>query len=95
MVENTFDINQRNCGIKVGDYVWVTRAAGDYENGWGYPWVRQMDALIGKRVRVISMESVWGFIISSSKNYICSAVPYFVCEKDTTLDNKHNLNLDI
>ena len=38
---------ERNCGLKEGDKVLVTRTAANYENGWSNVWALDMDRAVG------------------------------------------------
>lgn len=69
----------RNCGIKVGYRVRVTRKAESYESGWGFMWAQHMDVFVGKELPVLEVFPEDGIICGSFQNaYI---FPYFVLEK--------------
>ena len=69
----------KNCGIKVGDRVRVTRKAESYEGGWGFMWAETMDALIGKTLPVLEVFPEDGVMCGS---FMCAYIfPYFVLEK--------------
>lgn len=69
------------CGLKVGDYVKVTRKAEDYEVGWNSFWLGEMDSLVGHIYTILHDEGEEGFGIKvHSTNYI---LPWFVLEKVT------------
>ena len=73
----------RNCGIKVGDRVRVTRKAENHENGWGDFWVEDMDAEVGKVLKVVEDYKKYGFACRENleKNALRWGYPYFVLEK--------------
>ena len=73
----------RNCGIKVGDQVRVTRKAEDNENGWGDFWVEDMDAEVGKILIVVEDYKKYGFACQENleENALRWGYPYFVLEK--------------
>jgi hypothetical protein len=48
----------KNCGIKVGDIVEVTRAYNNNTNsGWYFSWASSQDKMIGKSYQVIEIDS--------------------------------------
>lgn len=68
--------------LKVGDYVRVTRKAGDYEDGWGGRWVGEMDDFVGKVIPVSVIGEARGVIISYCYyDQLGHSFPYFVLEK--------------
>ena len=76
----------RNCGIKVGDRVRVTRKAESRESGWDN-WraddcAGEMDAAIGREGEVVADLDDYGFGIEI-EDCVASgyAYPYFVLEK--------------
>ncbi len=79
----------RNCGIKVGDRVRVTRKAEDGENGWNNSWAGMengplpgMDAYIGVEGEVVADLDDYGFGIKIEDcEAFGYAFPYFILEK--------------
>lgn len=80
----------RNCGIKVGDRVRVTRKAESYEGGWGDSWessimpeVPGMDAYVGAEGVIAFDDGENGFDIDAGleKDGALFGFPYFVLEK--------------
>lgn len=72
----------RNCGIKVGDQVRVTRRAESDEGGWGNVWVGQMGRWVGKKVFVVEDFGIMGFGVGINKRSVWNlSYPYFVLEK--------------
>lgn len=68
---------QARCGIKVGDWVRVTRKAESYEDGWSNEWWPDMDAVIGSIFKVVDKNNNFGIRCDKTQHY----VPYFVLEK--------------
>ena len=81
--------DHRNCGIKVGDRVRVTRKAEDGENGWNNSWAGMkngplpgMDAYIGVEGEVVADLDDYGFGIKIEDcEAFGYAFPYFILEK--------------
>lgn len=72
----------RNCGIKVGDQVRVTRKAESCEDGWDNIWVGQMGKWVGRKVFVVEDFGVMGFGVGINKRSVWNlSYPYFVLEK--------------
>ena len=71
----------RNCGIKVGDRVRVTRKAEGYEGGWGNDWEDDMTYLVGETVIVLVDWENYGFRCIPPEGYVAFGFPYFVLEK--------------
>lgn len=75
---------QAESGLKVGDWVKVTRVAKSYENGWGTVWNPQMDDYVGKVFQV-------GYVTNFSGIYSTEggfAFPFFVLEKTEAPETK-------
>lgn len=68
---------QAESGLKVGDWVKVTRAAKSYENGWGTVWNPKMNDCIGKVFQIGYISNFQG-ISSTDGGFI---FPFFVLEK--------------
>lgn len=71
----------RNCGIKVGDRVRVTRKAGDWEDGWDNCWNDGMDEIVGETVIVLVDWENYGFRCIPPEGNEAFVFPYFVLEK--------------
>ncbi len=56
-IEKNYIRNERSFKCKPGDRAYVFRKANDYENGWRYPWIREMDATIGNTGIILSAEN--------------------------------------
>lgn len=73
---------QKSCGLKVGDYVRVTRKAEDYEAGWSACWNGKfMDKTIGMvgRIDALNLASIKVVFDKSINDWW--DYPYFVLEK--------------
>lgn len=66
-------------GIKTGDEVLVTRKAANNEDGWDHSWAKEMDAAVGKvlKIEAIGKDSV--FLSYDDGEWW--EYPYFVLEK--------------
>ena len=71
---------QEASGIKPGDWVKVTRAAEDHEQGWGNSWASSMDDSIGKTLRVSSVDGASGIYLEKSGAPLDYYFPFFVLE---------------
>ena len=71
----------RNCGIKVGDRVRVTRKAEDWENGWRNCWADEMDDFVGKMCEIESDGNESGIVVRCPELNDWFVFPYFVLEK--------------
>lgn len=71
---------QTACGLKVGDYVRVTRKAETNEAGWINYWNLNMDEYVGKVGEIIRDLNCKGLRVKFS-TYISWYFPYFVLEK--------------
>ena len=71
---------QEASGIKAGDWVKVTRAAEDHEQGWGNFWVSSMDDSIGKTLRVSNVFGASGIYLEESGAPLDYHFPFFVLE---------------
>ena len=72
----------RNCGIKVGDRVRVTRKAEDGENGWSNVWGSEnMDDFIGRPCVVEDIGGLGGVQVRCPELNDWFVFPYFVLEK--------------
>lgn len=80
---------QKNCGLKNGDMVKVTRIAKSYENGWTNTWISSMNELVGNTYKIHNMnnDSAWGILIYVSDR-IKWNVPYFILEKVEKVNEK-------
>ena len=71
----------RNCGIKVGDRVRVTRKAESRKAGWDNWWEEGMDEFVGETVIVLVDWENHGFRCVQPEGYEFFVFPYFVLEK--------------
>lgn len=67
-------------GLKVGDFVTVTRVAKDHENGWPVYWAPMMDDLVGGRHEIHGFGCAGVHIESEDAFSGYWNVPYFVLE---------------
>ena len=67
-------------GLKVGDWVKITRAAVSRESGWNALWNNKMDAFIGSIAQITTDLGEHGFKIGGAGEW---NYPYFVLEKVT------------
>ncbi len=78
-MEDAYRKLQKQCGIKVGDYVKVLRTAKDYEMGWPTVWECQMDTTVGHVYKVHTVDQ-YGILFESEAS--CRFYyPFFVLEK--------------
>lgn len=71
----------RNCGIKVGDQVRVTRKAESRKAGWVNWWEEGMDEFVGETVIVLVDWDNYGFRCIQPEGNEVFVFPYFVLEK--------------
>ena len=88
---------QKAAGFKVGDTVFVTRTAKDFEDGWCAVWVPPMDDAVGYEGKIIEINSALGCIVFIPSQNICGyRFPYFVLEdlskKITNKTDKQTFN---
>lgn len=77
-MKEVYLLAQEHCGLKVGDWVRVTREAESYEGGWDNAWV---NSDINKlQVRQIGCISEKGIYLDCGQ-YGLRCYPYFVLEK--------------
>jgi len=67
--------------LRVRNRVRVTRIAEDYELGWDYPWVAEMDSTVGKIGTVLRNDDVLGFQIKFPDMSRSYWYPFFVLKK--------------
>ena len=89
----SYEKKQLDSGFRVGDLVFVTRKAKNYENGWQAAWVSPMDNSVGQVGRITEI-CMLGISVCFDNRYT-AFYPYFVLKKDKSLNNKHSLQLDI
>lgn len=68
---------QEHCGLKVGDWVRVTRKAENHEAGWDYFWAIGANKSVGNIYRITCINK-WGIFLENHEGY---TFPYFVLEK--------------
>ncbi len=78
LVPATYKEIHQSSGLKVNDWVRVTRAAKSHENGWDNCWTNEMDQSVGKTVRVLEDRQNYGFVLSDTDDF---DFPSFVLEK--------------
>lgn len=81
-MKKVYLLAQEHCGLKVGDWVRVTRKAENYEAGWDYLWKDEKDNFIGK-IGIINSIGDFGIDVELPKRdyTIRYDFPYFVLEK--------------
>lgn len=80
-MQQVYLLAQEHCGLKVGDWVRVTRRAESNEAGWGNPWIPDMNVTVGNIGKMKSFSNFgvsvyFGNPIINTWNF-----PYFVLEK--------------
>ena len=90
---------QKKCGLRKGDYVIVKEISPPFSRGWNCGWTAIMNQAIGQVCKIRKIDD-WGVALrfkledrSLMDQY--AYFPWFVLEKDISLDNKHNLHLDV
>lgn len=76
-VPKTYPELHQESGLKVGDWVKVTRAAESKEHGWVNVWVARMSEYVGKTLQIGKDGGKDGFYISDADAHF----PCFVLEK--------------
>lgn len=80
-MKEVYLLAQEHSGLKVGDWVRVTRRAESREAGWNNPWISDMDVSIGSLGEVQGF-SEWGISVYFKTPIINTwNFPYFVLEK--------------
>lgn len=80
-MKQVYLLAQEHCGLKVGDWVKVTRKAERFEAGWDFDWNKTKDQYVGKigRINDINMNGLAvNFVNGYSGGFY---FPYFVLEK--------------
>lgn len=68
-------------GVKEGSWVKVARAAKSHESGWNNSWMSEMNALVGRTVRVKDNRFAQGICLAISEHSSpFYAFPFFVLE---------------
>jgi len=70
---------QKASGIHVGDQVIVTRKAEMREQGWGMPWIPEMDECIGNCFEVTEIDGILGMKLKG-RQVGGAWFPYFVLQ---------------
>jgi hypothetical protein len=68
-------------GLKVGDWVKVLRAAKDHARGWNNSWPSVMNKSVGKVLRIIEDNGVFGFTLRDGLVMIGLAYPWFILKR--------------
>lgn len=80
-MKQVYLLAQKHCGLKVGDYVKVTRKAEDYESGWAFEWLNDADKTIGIVGKICEIHPVGIEVSFTDQNLANCWYPYFVLEK--------------
>ena len=80
-MEKSYEKRQRECGLKVGDFVKILRKAKDDENGWDNYWSEEMDTWVGKTGEIIGGSEGVGLKVFLEEENDWWFFPYFVLEK--------------
>lgn len=73
----TYLLNHKASGLKVGDSVRVTRVVANWAGGWQNVWAEEeMDQFVGRVVTITGDHGTHGFLLSGGD---CQ-FPYFVLE---------------
>lgn len=80
-MKQVYLLAQENCGLKVGDWIKVTRKAEDYEGGWGDRWLCDMNVAIDKIGKVETIDKLGVFVYFGKPIINTWHFPYFVLEK--------------
>lgn len=78
--QRIYEDAQKASGLKVGDWVKITREAEDYECGWGMQW-RAPIIHIGKIGRINLIGGKEGIRVNLENENVGHYFPYFVLEK--------------
>lgn len=80
----------KESNIKVGDYVKVVAKANSYERGWKNGWVDEMDIMVNKIGKVVSIRKDEGVEIDFGEKQDCYyEYPIFVLEKTEPSSNSY------
>lgn len=82
-MKEVYLLAQEHCGLKVGDFVKVTREAKNYEAGWDKNWNSYKSQAVGFIGRIIGDMGSCGFRVRIN-GAACECdlnFPYFVLEK--------------
>lgn len=82
-IPKTYAELQAESGLKVGDWVKVTKTAKNYENGWGVMWNITMDDYVGNTFQIYDICDIG--ILFEPRGY---KFPYFVLEKTEKPETK-------
>lgn len=80
-MKQVYLLAQEHCGLKVGDWVRVTRKAKDHESGWGGTWVTGSNKLLNKKGVIQSIDKNGVSITFPKEKAINFSFPYFVLRK--------------
>lgn len=80
-MKQVYFLAQEHCGLKVGDWVKITRKAVDYECGWAFEWLSDADKTIGKIGKICDIRPVGIEVSFTDPNLANCWYPYFVLEK--------------
>ena len=80
-MRQNYEKRQRECGLKVGDFVKILRKAKDDENGWDNYWPEEADTWVGKTGEIIEDGEGVGLKVFLEEENDWWFFPYFVLEK--------------
>ena len=80
-MRQNYEKRQRECGLKVGDFVKILRKAKDDENGWDNYWPEEADTWVGKTGEIIEDGGGVGLKVFLEEENDWWFFPYFVLEK--------------
>ena len=80
-MRQSYEKHQRECGLKVGDFVKILRKAKDDENGWDNYWPEEADTWVGKTGEIIEDGGGVGLKVFLEEENDWWFFPYFVLEK--------------
>ena len=79
-MKKSYEERQKECGLKVGDWVKVIRDIKDGEDGWTWGNRVHPTNLVGKEVLIVNIAK--DYISAFSENFMDTfTFPYFVLEK--------------
>ena len=79
-MRQNYEKRQRECGLKVGDFVKILRKAKDDENGWDNYWPEEADTWVGKTGEIIEDGGGAGLKVFLEEENDWWLFPYFVLE---------------
>lgn len=80
-MKQVYLLAQEHCGLKVGDWVRVTRKAENHEAGWDHTWVTGSNELLNEKGVIQFIDKDGIHITFPDKKAINFTFPYFVLKK--------------